>query len=275
MALSDLDSLICEGNDFTVLAGHLIATIYAWVPTSAGIVVLLFGLLQRLLLRTRSRTYGGSSLEQQLVTPTHALFTAHYAIQIVPYTILVCRILFADDFLQSFVRWNQGAFAILDSHLVLYSFEGALRALFLIFDCMATYEVLLFATLAARRLGASHAVVRILLFAGMTLYAATRVLQLAVLVPFFTGAYSQLAGCAGLALWWAMLVLTAALLLIQVWTFRIYAGVWRRHRPGLPASGSSAAGLGHTTEGSSISISMSESSAPGTGSADKQPAGSV
>ncbi len=40
-----------------------------------------------------------------------------------------------------------------------------------IFDCMATYEVLLFATLMARRLGASHFAVRALLAAGIFIYA--------------------------------------------------------------------------------------------------------
>ncbi|KAL4430907.1 hypothetical protein ABPG75_006163 [Micractinium tetrahymenae] len=287
MKLGSLATYACEGNEVISLAGRMFATIYAWVPTAAAIIGLLFGLLHRLLLRTRSRTYGGSSLEQQLVTATHALFTVLYAIQIVPYTILVCRILFADDFLQSLIRWYQGAFVILDSHLVLYAFEGALRVvarpnwllllhhvcffgitatgffarsffvlkLGLIFDCMATYEVLLFATLMARRLGASHAAVRAMLAAGIFIYAATRVLQLVVLIPFFKGSYGQLAGCGGLGVWSAMLVLTSILLIIQAYTFRIYAGVWRRHAPGLPASGFSSARLGHTTEGSSISLS--------------------
>lgn len=168
MAVGDVATYACEGNDFVPLAGRMFATIYAWVPTAAGIIVVLFAALHRLLLRVRRRTYGGACLEQQLVTATHALYTVLFAIQIVPQTILVCHILFTGDFIQrcalgggitpcllrlqharglyctseggpfdgsrfphpssSLLRWYQGAFAILDSHLVLYAFEGALRA---------------------------------------------------------------------------------------------------------------------------------------------------
>lgn len=99
MALADLATYACEGNDFIALAGRMFVTIYAWVPTAAGAIVLLFAALHRLLRRACARTYGASSLEQQLVTATHALFTALYAVQAVPYTYLVCRILFADNFL--------------------------------------------------------------------------------------------------------------------------------------------------------------------------------
>ncbi|KAL4426374.1 hypothetical protein ABPG77_004668 [Micractinium sp. CCAP 211/92] len=276
MALNDLASYACEGNDLVSLSGRMFATIYAWVPTTAGIAVLLFATLHRLLRRSCARTYGTSSLEQQLVTATHALYAALYAIQLVPYTYLVCRILFADNFLLSLLRWYQGAFAILDSHLVLYAIEGALRAvarpswllLGLIFDCMATYEVLLFATLMARRLGASHFAVRALLAAGIFIYAATRVLQLVVLVPFFKGSYGQLAGCGGLGIWWAMLVLTSILLIIQAYTFRIYAGVWRRHRQGHPGTVHSSASVGISTEDSAIGMGQKPSESAGSLCAD-------
>ncbi len=99
MALNDLASYACEGNDLVSLSGRMFATIYAWVPTTAGIAMLLFAMLHRLLRRSCASTYGTSSLEQQLVTATHALYAALYAIQLVPYTYLVCRILFADNFL--------------------------------------------------------------------------------------------------------------------------------------------------------------------------------
>ena len=45
----------------------------------------------------------------------------------------------------------------------------------LVLDSFATYEVLLFATLAARKLGASHLAVRALLAAGLTLHAGAHV----------------------------------------------------------------------------------------------------
>lgn len=139
----------------------------------------------------------------------------------------------------------------------------------MITDCFATFEVLLFVTLAARKLGASDRAVRVLLVAGLALYAGehvcsrggtlvlirattpchvphthigtaswqpapscaavTRGLQLAVLLPLFIGAYAQMAGCSSLGTWWAMVVLVAILLVIQAHTFVIYAGVWRRH----------------------------------------------
>lgn len=198
---------------------------------------------------------------------------------------------------------------------------------------MATYEVLLFATLAARRLGAPQAAVRAMLVAGILLYAgesagtqplftcsqllsaadiaccvwavpaqrwqryrlpghivhfgtrrhlaeagqgssataapcarpaATRVLQAVVLASFFKGSYGQLAGCDGLGIWWAMLLLTSTLLVIQAYTFRIYAGVWRRHRQGLPTAASSRAPLSHTM-GASSSSSMSPKPSDSTG----------
>lgn len=93
-------------------------------------------------------------------------------------------------------------------------------------------------------------------------------LQLVVLVPFFKGSYGQLAGCGGLGIWWAMLTLTSILLVIQAYTFRIYAGVWRRHGRGSPATAPSSAALGHTTEGSTISIRQKPSESAGSLSAD-------
>lgn len=101
MALGGLATLLCEGNSFSILARHVFATICAWVPTTAAAVLLLLGAVHAMLSRW-CRRCPAASLEQQLVTCLHALFALVYAIQIVPYTYLVCRVLFGQDLV---TRW--------------------------------------------------------------------------------------------------------------------------------------------------------------------------
>lgn len=97
MAFGGLTSLLCVGDGATVLAGHLMATLYAWAPTAAAAVVVLMGAVHSALARC-CRRYRDWSIDQQLVTCLHALMSLIFAIQIVPYTWVVCRLLFDQDF---------------------------------------------------------------------------------------------------------------------------------------------------------------------------------
>ncbi|PRW45658.1 inner membrane [Chlorella sorokiniana] len=255
MAVSALTSAVCNGGAVLSLSSHILAHICATVPVCAAIVAAACGALHRLLRCACRATYGQASTEQQLVTLMHVLFAVLYSLQLIPYTYFVCVLLFSDSFFLSLLRWHEVPLAILMRHSVQYAVEAALRAavrpnpllllhhacslaiiavafysttviifvlkLGLILDCMATYEGLLFATLAARKLGARRRTTRALMAAGLGLYAATRVLQLVALIPLFVGSYGPLSGCGGLGMWWAMLALTSLLLLIQLYTFAI------------------------------------------------------
>jgi hypothetical protein len=47
-----------------------------------------------------------------------------------------------------------------------------------------------------------------------------------VLAQYFVATYAPMAACQP-AIWWSMVFLTAMLLVVQFWTFFIYAHVWR------------------------------------------------
>lgn len=106
MAFGSLTSLLCEGDSFSVLAGHLFATIFAFAPAMAAAVTLLLGVVHAALGRW-CRRYAGAALEQRLVTCLHSLFGLVYAIQIVPYTYFVSLLLFDQDFISRCVQLGQ------------------------------------------------------------------------------------------------------------------------------------------------------------------------
>ena len=88
---------------------------------------------------------------------------------------------------------------------------------------------LLYASLIARRLDVSTVVVKTIMAAGLGFYAFSRLVQLALLVGLFAAGYShQHATGKGEGLWWASLILSILLVVLQCYTFVIYGSMWIR-----------------------------------------------
>lgn len=67
---------------------------------------------------------------------------------------------------------------------------------------------------------------------GLVFYGFTRVLQLVLLIGLFAGGYGyQHKTSKGIALWWTSLVMSTLLVVLQLYTFVIYRGIWRRLGP--------------------------------------------
>ncbi|PRW58072.1 inner membrane isoform A [Chlorella sorokiniana] len=185
MALGGLTSLLCEGNSYSILAGHMFAAIYSFAPARrpSAAVVLLLGAVHMALGRW-CRRYPAAALEQQLVTCLHALFSLVYACQIEPYTYFMCRLLFDQNFITSLLTFYPGAFTFLNSHLALYTIEAGLRLVVRRNWLLLLHHSCFFAITAVGFFQRSFFV-----------------LKLAVLLPLFIGAYGQLAGCGSLGTW--------------------------------------------------------------------------
>ena len=181
----------------------------------------------------------------------------------VPYSIAMVRLLFTPGGLSSLghsTTYLSVAYP-LALQLTMYGAEGAFRAVsrvnvFLIIhhlmfcsflvlafeaespfvlkvdvivSCFATYEVLLYAALIARKAHAPTIVIKVIMAGGLGFYGLTRVVQLVLLIGLFAGGYRyQHETAKGTALWWTSLVMSALLVMLQLYTFVIYRAIWKR-----------------------------------------------
>ncbi|KAK9838896.1 hypothetical protein WJX74_005448 [Apatococcus lobatus] len=208
---------------------------------------------------------------QRVVFATHIAFCVIFTGTFVPFTVALVRILFT----ARSVLWLGQASTYrciaypLALQLMMYGFEGSLRSVYrvnvfliihhlmfcsmlalmleststfvlkvdVILSCFATYEMLLYASLIARKVLKSVVVVKSIMAAGLAFYAFTRLIQAALLIGLFVASYGQENRTSkGRGLWWTSLIMCTLLSLLQCYTFIIYSAIWRHiGRPRLPS----------------------------------------
>ena len=206
----------------------------------------------------------------RVVFTTHVAFCLIFTATFVPYSIALVRVLFSQRSVLSLGQpstYRCIAYP-LALQLMMYVFEGALRSVYrinlfliihhlmfcsmlalmlessstfvlkvdVILSCFATYEMLLYASLIARRVSRSAVLVKSIMAAGLAFYAFTRLVQAALLIGLFVATYGQESKSSnGRGLWWTSLIMCTLLGLLQCYTFVIYSAIWRRiGQPQLP-----------------------------------------
>ena len=98
----------------------------------------------------------------------------------------------------------------------------------LVLSCFATYEVLLYAALIARKVPSLQKSFRWLMILGLGFYGTTRLIQIILLVGLFVLNFGDMSHTSEeSALYWVGMIMTVALIIVQLYTFVIYRAIWR------------------------------------------------
>ena len=224
------------------------------IATIAAYVVL------NLALRRASAVYRKLSEVDRFLTVTHVFFCLAFALQIGPWTGLMARVMFLPGGLDHLWAAHNLAFACFLSKGLLYCTEGMVRStvkrnwfliihhlLFAAFvllafagmdimtikvdvllDCFATYEVLLYAGLVARRLKFPLAITKALLVVGVLVYGITRLIQIMLLIAIFIVSYQPMLQNGHAAIYWIVVLGTGSLMFVQFYTLEIYRQMYVR-----------------------------------------------
>ncbi len=251
-----------------LIAGYLfqsrvLANLYKSCYYSAAGIILLFTIINLLLAKAGPGHLCKLRDSARVICSTHIAFFTIFLATTVPFSIAMVRVLFTSGglaYLGDTTTYLSVAYP-LALMLAMYGAEGAFRAVshvnvFLIVhhlmfcslvvlafegespfvlkvsvivSCFATYEVLLYAALIARKMQAPTMVVKAIMAGGLGFYGFTRVLQLVLLIGLFAGGYSyQHETSKGTALWWTSLGMSILLVVLQLYTFVIYRAIWKR-----------------------------------------------
>ena len=98
----------------------------------------------------------------------------------------------------------------------------------ILLSLFATYEFLLYAALIARRVPSLHKCFRLLMILGLGFYAMTRLVQIVLLIGLFVLNFGDMSHTSeNSALYWVGMMMTIALVVLQLYTFVIYRAIWR------------------------------------------------
>jgi hypothetical protein len=85
---------LCLGH--LALSGEYLAKVYAWLPTTAIILIAIIGGLHHLL---QWRAAYRQLSHRQVVTALHACYALIFTVQMAPFTYMVAKILYGGNFL--------------------------------------------------------------------------------------------------------------------------------------------------------------------------------
>ena len=98
----------------------------------------------------------------------------------------------------------------------------------LVLSSFATYEFLLYAALIARKVPSLHTSFRWLMILGLGFYGTTRLVQIILLIGLFVLNFGDMSHTSeDSALYWVGMIMTIALVVLQLYTFVIYRAIWR------------------------------------------------
>lgn len=98
----------------------------------------------------------------------------------------------------------------------------------LVLSCFAAYEFLLYAALIARKVPSLQKYFCWLMISGLGFYGMTRVVQIVLLIGLFVLNFGSMSHTSqNSALYWVGMIMSVALVLLQLYTFVIYRAIWR------------------------------------------------
>ena len=98
----------------------------------------------------------------------------------------------------------------------------------IVLSLFATYEFLLHAALIARRVPSLHKSFRLFMILGLGFYGMTRLVQIVLLIGLFVLNFGDMSHTSeNSALYWVGMMMTIALVVLQLYTFVIYRAIWR------------------------------------------------
>ena len=220
-------------------------------------------LMARLFPRTCLATYTRLLSHDQTILCTHSTFVLLLGLQMVPYSYFAINALFGPDFASYLQRFHAPFFAFVLQHGLLYVVEASTRSIIkynslllwhhiiwvmfiiiftysrsvfalklnLVLDWMVVFEALLYAGLVSIRLGAPWQVIRAVLVVASVLYWLSRIVQTVILVAFFAKSHARMVRAHDQPVYWAGVILSAALTVLQGYTGMIYYRLYVKAGP--------------------------------------------
>ena len=211
-----------------------------------------------------SKAYRRLDNAAQTILGVHGAYTLVYMFQVVPYTILACRLMFGSDFIGVFQQNSHWLFVFVSMQAVMLLVEGTIRAvlrrnMLLVMHHLVWYGTLLIAlvhhsilaikvglwlqvfqafefglypTLIAYRLGAPTWLFRAFGYFGLSVFGVTRIAQAILLIALYAGSWHRVAAMGDLATYWVTLVFVLMVFVFQFYTIKLHCQLLRKRPAG-------------------------------------------